>query len=461
MSTPFKAYSGEKPYAFVSYSHMDSGKVYPIIQRLIQEGYRIWFDEGITPSHEWRGVINQKVRDCSMFIVFVSMASMASDEVQREATFAINMDKPLHIIYLEEVPNGDIPNSLLADFVNNQCVYAYRMHSTELHEKLRAPLTPFLEEKHEAESTSQTPKAAEKNITNDLQLDVVKTWQAVGMKTGRWLGPTLTALAAAAAAGVLSMRNCSRLDAMTTIEYGAYMFGIVLVPFTLLAVIALMLSVSICRQGSLSASKIESYGLNASAVYNETIRRCNSAAWITGVLLAVWCLRTLIVSAADINALFPSNVPAITVWTVLQVSCVLSVLASVPLLVVQILAHVELRHILQGGQTKIALFCGTAKCLKAMLTAQLVFQTLFVLCYAVLAAANASLDFDIMFVIAAISEGALLTGMMTVRYFETKAIEMGTELLLMNGQELPETGKQKKARREKQKADNYRFSYKK
>ena len=36
------AYMGEEPYIFVSYSHKDSERVWPIIARLQADRFRVW-----------------------------------------------------------------------------------------------------------------------------------------------------------------------------------------------------------------------------------------------------------------------------------------------------------------------------------------------------------------------------------------------------------------------------------
>ncbi len=50
MDRPFPAYKGDEPYIFVSYSHEDDGFVYPEIRWLKDQGFNIWYDEGITPG---------------------------------------------------------------------------------------------------------------------------------------------------------------------------------------------------------------------------------------------------------------------------------------------------------------------------------------------------------------------------------------------------------------------------
>ena len=42
-----KAYEGAEPYCFVSYAHINSDRVYPIVEQLMQRGIRLWYDDGI------------------------------------------------------------------------------------------------------------------------------------------------------------------------------------------------------------------------------------------------------------------------------------------------------------------------------------------------------------------------------------------------------------------------------
>ena len=51
MERPF-AYNGVEPYIFVSYSHKNCDRVWPVIDRLEKDGYRVWYDYGISPRTE-------------------------------------------------------------------------------------------------------------------------------------------------------------------------------------------------------------------------------------------------------------------------------------------------------------------------------------------------------------------------------------------------------------------------
>ena len=52
-----KAYEGNEPYIFISYSHLDKDKVFPVIKKLQDEFYRVWYDDGIKPCTDWNNYI--------------------------------------------------------------------------------------------------------------------------------------------------------------------------------------------------------------------------------------------------------------------------------------------------------------------------------------------------------------------------------------------------------------------
>ena len=51
---PQPAYDGDEPYIFVTYAHEDTAVVYPHIRWLQQNGFNVWWDEGISPGAHWR-----------------------------------------------------------------------------------------------------------------------------------------------------------------------------------------------------------------------------------------------------------------------------------------------------------------------------------------------------------------------------------------------------------------------
>lgn len=97
----FRPYEGEQPYIFISYAHKDSETVYPIIERLNKDGYRVWFDDGITPGTEWPEYIATRIDHCSVFIFFASPNSVGSENCRREVNFVLNRKKSFFTITIE------------------------------------------------------------------------------------------------------------------------------------------------------------------------------------------------------------------------------------------------------------------------------------------------------------------------------------------------------------------------
>ncbi len=108
MDKPFAAYTGDEPYVFVCYSHEDSDVVFPEVQWLKDQGFNIWYDEGISPGTEWRDELADSISNASLFLYFVSPRSIRSQHCKREINFALEKNLPLSIVYLEktELPSG-------------------------------------------------------------------------------------------------------------------------------------------------------------------------------------------------------------------------------------------------------------------------------------------------------------------------------------------------------------------
>ncbi len=99
---PFAAYKGNEPYMFISYSHIDSRAVYPIIGQFHKHAYNVWYDEGIEPGIEWPEEIANALNNSKLFIVFISPNSVASENVRNEINFALAKKLPFIAIYLCE-----------------------------------------------------------------------------------------------------------------------------------------------------------------------------------------------------------------------------------------------------------------------------------------------------------------------------------------------------------------------
>ncbi len=78
MQTKFEAYTGKEPYLFVSYSHRDTAKVYPILDALYDRKYRLWYDESCETGNDFRDELRERIKGSEAVLLFVSESSMSS-----------------------------------------------------------------------------------------------------------------------------------------------------------------------------------------------------------------------------------------------------------------------------------------------------------------------------------------------------------------------------------------------
>ena len=104
----FKAYTGIRPYAFLSYSHKDIEKVFPLMERLQQVGCNIWYDEGIHPADEWADTIAKKLTGAQVVLLMLSKNSINSQNVKREIYYAVSKEIDIIPFYIDDValPEG-------------------------------------------------------------------------------------------------------------------------------------------------------------------------------------------------------------------------------------------------------------------------------------------------------------------------------------------------------------------
>jgi hypothetical protein len=138
---PFKAYKGEEPFIFVSYSHSDKLQVYPIMDYLNQTGFNIWYDEGISVSEDWKKSIVNSIENCTAFLVFITPHIIDSKYVRREISFALDNDKPFFAVYLKDI---ELPSELKFEISDIQSMKKYTMLDDEFYVKIKEVLSPIL-----------------------------------------------------------------------------------------------------------------------------------------------------------------------------------------------------------------------------------------------------------------------------------------------------------------------------
>lgn len=97
------AYNGEQPYIFISYAHKDAHTVLPVIRRLQEAGYRVWYDEGIAPGSNWDVYISEHLDRCCNVLCFLSKAYIKSQNCRDELALSRSKGKPMNLVYIDDV----------------------------------------------------------------------------------------------------------------------------------------------------------------------------------------------------------------------------------------------------------------------------------------------------------------------------------------------------------------------
>lgn len=95
-------YEGKENYIFVSYAHKDHKTVLPILDAMIADGFRVWYDSGIEAGTEWPEYIEERLLNAQVVLVFMTPATVESRNCRNEINFALELKKEVLVVYLEE-----------------------------------------------------------------------------------------------------------------------------------------------------------------------------------------------------------------------------------------------------------------------------------------------------------------------------------------------------------------------
>lgn len=115
-------YEGDKPYIFISYSHKNEDEVLPVIGRMQNEGYRLWYDSGIEAGADWPEVIADHLAESSVFLAFLSTDAVGSHNCRKEFNFAMMENKPSLTVILEPIQLAPVMKMQLSSI---QAIYRH------------------------------------------------------------------------------------------------------------------------------------------------------------------------------------------------------------------------------------------------------------------------------------------------------------------------------------------------
>lgn len=125
------SYRGEEDYFFISYSHKNNELVFPFIQKMQSDGYRVWFDEGIRIGSTWTKNIADHIDCCMCFIALVSPEYFNSDNCTNELHYA--NEHTSHPILIVNISSEDFkkPNDFLLQHDRKQAITLSEYSDTE------------------------------------------------------------------------------------------------------------------------------------------------------------------------------------------------------------------------------------------------------------------------------------------------------------------------------------------
>ena len=118
-------YKGQAPYIFISYSHKNIAYAIQIISHLQNEGYRVWYDEGIDPGTEWDENIATHIEKCYVFIALFSNDYINFSNCKDELSYAGDLGKKRLLIYLHDSVNMPAGMSMKTNRLQNIHKYRY------------------------------------------------------------------------------------------------------------------------------------------------------------------------------------------------------------------------------------------------------------------------------------------------------------------------------------------------
>ena len=118
-----RPYKGNEPYIFISYSHNNLDTTLDIIARLREDGYRVWFDDGITPGSDWDSTVAAKIKNSGYLIALISKDYLESDNCRDELNYARDINIHRLLIYLENIV---LPDGMQMRLGRLQAIHKYK-----------------------------------------------------------------------------------------------------------------------------------------------------------------------------------------------------------------------------------------------------------------------------------------------------------------------------------------------
>ena len=114
-------YTGTEKYIFISFSQHDEERMLPIIERMVQDGFRVWFGSEASGKVQPETVA-ARLNGAEVCIAFLSSHTLADENSRKEISYALLKRKYFISVLLEPVRLTPGMESQLASY---KCIAAY------------------------------------------------------------------------------------------------------------------------------------------------------------------------------------------------------------------------------------------------------------------------------------------------------------------------------------------------
>lgn len=155
-------------YTFVSYGRKDIRKVNNIVRNLEKDGFEFWQDTNdIRNGTYWPEEITKAIIGCTRFLLFMSSASMASNNVMREVQIAHENKRKIIILNLD---NSELPKKMSYQLIGIQHTiyqspdWRNRITAELIQEKKQFPAKPKAPITQLSKNSKASPPISQKPI---------------------------------------------------------------------------------------------------------------------------------------------------------------------------------------------------------------------------------------------------------------------------------------------------------
>ncbi len=93
-------------YIAILYCHADKERVVEMVDNLLENGYRIWYEKWLNAKTEWTTVAERGLKGCRAGMAVLSNSAVATHGFRQRLNFLMRKKKPFFCVYLE--PLSDI-----------------------------------------------------------------------------------------------------------------------------------------------------------------------------------------------------------------------------------------------------------------------------------------------------------------------------------------------------------------